>query len=606
MRKIELLSPAKNLECGLAAINHGADAVYIGAPKFGARAAAGNSTQDIEQLSAYAHRFNARIYAAVNTILSDEELPDVEKLIWELYHAGADAVIVQDMGILQLNLPPIALHASTQTDNRTAEKVQFLEKTGFSQVVLARELSLEQIKSIAQQSSVPLEFFVHGALCVSYSGQCYISQALCNRSANRGECAQYCRLPYDLIDANGTILAKNKHLLSLKDLNLSDYLSDLLDAGVSSFKIEGRLKDADYVKNITAFYRQKLDVVLEGSDKYKKSSSGKTTFFFSPNPEKSFHRGSCNYFLKGRNLDITSFDTPKSIGEYIGTIKQVNKNSIQITTEKELHNGDGLCFIDKSGEFNGFRANKAEGNTVFVTQTPVVQISTKIFRNLDIDFEKQLSNKSSERKIGVKMIFSENENGFALQVSDEDGNSISENMPAEKTPAIQAEKATETLIAQLSKLGNTDFLAEKIEIKTSQAYFLRASEIADLRRRAFENLTEFRLKNYPFERKTIQPSTHLYPEKALSYLGNVHNRLAEDFYRQHGVKTIALSFERAGIKNVPLMFTRHCLKYSLGACTRFSPKPISKLDEPLTLQHKNFLLSIEFNCKDCEMIIKQK
>ncbi len=604
MHKIELLSPAKNLECGLAAINHGADAVYIGAPKFGARAAAGNSIQDIEQLAAYAHRFNARVYAAVNTILRDEELSEVEKLIWELYHIGADAIIVQDMGFLQINLPPIPLHASTQTNNRTVEKVQFLEKAGFSQVVLARELNLEQIKNIAQQSSIPLEFFVHGALCVSYSGQCYISQALCKRSANRGECAQYCRLPYNLTDANGIILAKNKHLLSLKDLNLSDYLSDLLEAGISSFKIEGRLKEADYVKNITAFYRQKLDNILENSDKYCKSSSGKTSFFFTPNPEKSFHRGSTNYFLTGRNLNITSFDTPKSIGEYIGTVKQVNKNNIQISTQKELYNGDGLCFIDNSGKFNGFRVNKVEGNRVFVTQIPFVQIGTNIFRNLDIDFEKQLNNKSSERKIGVNILFSENENGFALHITDEDGNSVSENIIAEKTPALQAEKATETLTTQLSKLGNTDYSAEKIEIKTSKAYFLRASETADLRRRAIEKLADFRLRNYHFEQKTIQASTHPYPEKELSYLGNVHNRLAAYFYRQHGVSTISPSFETQSIKNVPLMFTRHCLKYSLGTCAHFSPKPIVKLNEPLTLQYKEHSLQLDFNCNVCEMTIK--
>ncbi len=601
MRKIELLSPAKNLECGLVAINHGADAVYIGASKFGARAAAGNSIQDIEQLTAYAHRFNARVYAAVNTILADEELEEAQKLIGQLYHAGADAVIVQDMGILQMDLPPIALHASTQTDNRTIEKVQFLERAGFSQVVLARELSLEQIKTISSQTTVPLEFFAHGALCVSYSGQCYISQALCGRSANRGECAQYCRLPYNLLDAKGNILLKNKHLLSLKDMNLSDYLADLMEAGVSSFKIEGRLKETDYVKNITAFYRQKLDAILDKSDKYAKSSSGKTHFFFTPNPEKSFHRGSTHYFLLGRNQEITSFDTPKSIGEYIGIVSDKTKNSLFIYTKEKLHNGDGLCFVDNAGEFSGFRANKVEGNQVFVTQMPAVKQGAKIYRNLDVEFEKQLAGKSSERKISVVMSLSETENGFSLQITDEDKNTVSMDFLAEKILAQQAEKATETIRTQLSKLGNTDFVAEKIEISTSQTYFIPASQLADWRRQAVDKLEQLRTGNYSFFRKAIQPTTHLYPQAELSYLGNVHNHLAEAFYRQHGVTGVSPSYEKKTVPEVPLMFTRHCLKYSLGACPRFSSNLLKTMDEPLFLDYNGKKLALKFDCKLCEM-----
>lgn len=604
MRPIELLSPAKNIECGLAAINHGADAVYIGAPMFGARAAAGNTIQDIEELATYAHKFNSRIYAAVNTILSDTDLELARKQIWDLYHAGADAVIIQDMGILQMDLPPIALHASTQTDNRSAEKVQFLEKAGFSQVVLARELNLEQIKLIASQTTVPLEFFVHGALCVSYSGQCYISEAFTGRSANKGECAQYCRLPYNLVDANGELLMRNKHLLSLKDLNLSEHLSELLEAGVSSFKIEGRLKEADYVKNITAFYRQKLDAAIEGSSSYKKSSSGNTTFFFTPNPEKSFHRGSSAYFVKGRTAEIVSFETPKSVGEYIGKVQDVGRNYLYIETDKELHNGDGLCFLNRQNDFSGFRVNRAEGKRVFPAEMPNLKEGTIVYRNYDIDFDKLMGKKSSERKIELTIHFSELPEGFNLQLTDEDENQVNFVCIAPKEAANQAEKALETIRTQLAKLGTTDFVATDITLDLADAYFIPGSHLAEWRREAVEQLEALRKEIYSFERKTIAPTTHPYPVTTLSYLGNVHNKLAEAFYRQHGVTQVDPSFEKQPVEGATLMFTRHCLKFSLGACPRFSPKPLVTIIEPLTLEHKDTILALDFDCVKCEMLVK--
>lgn len=340
---IELLSPAKNLECGLAAINHGADAVYIGAAQFGARAAAGNSIEDIATLVQYAHQFRVKVLVALNTVLTDDQLPDAEKLIWEIYNTGADALIIQDMGILKLNLPPIALHASTQTDNRTVEKVRFLQDVGFSRVVMARELSLKQISEISSQTNVELEAFVHGALCVSYSGQCYMSQANCGRSANRGQCAQYCRLPYHLVDADDNVLVKNKHLLSLKDLDQSDSLEEMMEAGVTSFKIEGRLKDVDYVKNITSFYRKKLDVILENNPRFQRASAGKTTILFEPNPEKSFRRGNTDYFLRDRKANIVQQDTPKSLGEPIGKVTYIGRNFFEVQNGTLLNNGDGLC-----------------------------------------------------------------------------------------------------------------------------------------------------------------------------------------------------------------------------------------------------------------------
>lgn len=357
---IELLSPAKNLECGIAAINHGADAVYIGASQFGARAAAGNSVEDIAELVNYAHKFRVKVLVALNTVLTDIQLPEAEQLIWDIYNAGADALIIQDMGVLKLNLPPIPLHASTQTDNRTVEKVKFLQDVGFSRVVLARELNLKQISEISKETNVELEAFVHGALCVSYSGQCYMSQANCGRSANRGQCAQYCRLPYNLLDAEGNILVKNKHLLSLKDLDQSDSLLEMLEAGVTSFKIEGRLKDVDYVKNITAFYRMKLDEIINKSTRFQRASVGKTTLNFEPNPEKSFRRGSTDYFLHGRKTDIIQPDTPKSLGEPVGKVTYIGRNFFEVHNGNILNNGDGLCFINKQGDMTGFRVNRVE------------------------------------------------------------------------------------------------------------------------------------------------------------------------------------------------------------------------------------------------------
>lgn len=606
MRSIELLSPAKNLDCGIAAINHGADAVYIGASKFGARLAAGNSIQDITALVTYAHKFNARVYAAVNTILNDTELEDAQKLIWQLYEAGTDALIIQDMGILQMDLPPIAIHASTQTDNRTVEKVKFLEQTGFSQVVLARELNLEQIKNISSQTTVPLEYFVHGALCVSYSGQCYISEALSGRSANRGECSQYCRIPYDLVDTNGQVLMHNKHLLSLKDLNLSDYLSELLEAGISSFKIEGRLKEADYVKNITAYYRQKLDAILEGSTQYKKSSSGTTSFFFTPNPEKTFHRGSTSYFIKGRNPDISSFDTPKSVGEYIGTVSKIDAKSILLDTNKQLQNGDGLCFITPQDNFSGFRVNRVEGSMIFPAEMPSIKIGASIYRNYDIAFDKELAKKSAERKIAIDIRFSETEKGFLLEITDEDNRQVSFSCEAAKEPAKQADKAIDTIRIQLSKLGNTDFIAREIDINLAAAYFIPASYLAEWRRLAIEKLEEVRSSLYKVHTEKIEPTSHPYPQKELSYLGNVNNHLAEAFFKQHGVSTIYPSFEKQHLKQVPLMFMHHCLKYSLGACKRFDSninKSILNTPEPYYLRYKDTLLALDFDCENCLMLI---
>ncbi|RHJ83976.1 U32 family peptidase [Parabacteroides sp. AM08-6] len=599
-RKIELLSPAKDLECGIEAINHGADAVYIGAPKFGARAAAGNSLEDIRQLCDYAHLFGAHIYVALNTILKDDELPEVEKLIWNLYRAGTDALIVQDMGITQLDLPPIPLHASTQTDNRTPEKVKFLEDSGFTQVVLARELSLNEIRRISEQTTVPLEVFVHGALCVSYSGQCYLSAALSGRSANRGECAQYCRLPYTMVDANGTEIVSGKHLLSLKDMNRSEQLEALMDAGVSSFKIEGRLKDVTYVKNVTAFYRKKLDAILSRRPEYLRASDGKSTYTFEPVVEKSFNRGFTSFFLEKRTVDITAFNTPKSLGEPVGTVKEIRGNSFTIAGLKQLNNGDGLVFFNARGELEGFRVNRVEANRVFPLEMPDIHPKMPVYRNYDQAFEKVLSRPSAERKLTVCMEFSDNPFGFTLSLEDESNARVMLTQPFERELARRDQQ--ENIRTQLSKLGNTPFEAKEVKVRMSSNWFVPSSLLAEMRRQAVDKLLAARRIRY--QRECIKPVRPLketpFPEKQLTYLGNVANRKAKAFYVAHGVGQIAPAFELSPEKEVPLMFTKHCLRYSMGWCPTYQ-KDKSPYQEPFYLLYKDTRLRLHFDCKHCLM-----
>ena len=600
MRKIELLSPAKNLECGLAAINHGADAVYIGASQFGARAAAGNSIEDIAELVKYAHRFRVKVLVALNTILTDEQLPEAEKLIWEVYNAGANALIIQDMGILKLNLPPIVIHASTQTDNRTAEKVKFLQDVGFSRVVLARELTLKQIDEISSQTDVELETFVHGALCVSYSGQCYMSEANCGRSANRGECAQYCRLPYNLSDADDNLLVKNKHLLSMKDLDLSDSLEELMEAGVTSLKIEGRLKDVDYVKNITAFYRKKLDAVLEGNAKFEKASAGRTTFFFEPNPEKSFRRGATDYFLYGRKPDIAQLDTPKSLGEPIGKVTYIGRNFFEVHNGHLLNNGDGLCFINKHGDLTGFRVNRVERKQIFPAEMPKITDGVMLYRNQDQAFEKIMKGKTSERKVGLKVLFKEITNGFSIQLTDEDGISSIFVAECEKQLAQKPDAVNDNIKNQLSKLGNTIYEALDINIKIESPWFFQASRLSEWRRLAVEQLDEIREKAY-IRISKHEPKPAIYPTGQLSYLGNVINAQAENFYREHGVEEILPGFEVIAQEGVPLMFTKHCIKFTMGWCPKEGYKATFK--EPLNLRNNDQEYELTFDCKACEMRI---
>ncbi len=611
-RKIELLAPARNLECGIEAVNHGADAVYIGAPRFGARAAAVNSLEDIAALVSYAHLYNVRIYVTVNTILKEEELAETEKMIWQLYRIGVDALIVQDMGITRLNLPPIPLHGSTQMDNRTPEKVRFLADAGFRQVVLARELSLQQIRAIHEACpETPLEVFVHGALCVGYSGQCYVSQACFGRSANRGECAQFCRLPFSMVDADGKTIVRDKHLLSLKDLNQSEVLEQLLDAGASSLKIEGRLKDVSYVKNVTAAYRRKLDALFARRKEYVRASSGTCRFDFVPQLDKSFSRGFTHYFLQGREREISSFDTPKSLGEEMGTMKEQRGNFLTVAGVKPFHNGDGVCFLDEQGRLQGFRINRVDGNKLYPAgDMPRIRPRTRLYRNFDQEFERLLARKSAERKIGIKWELADILSGFALTAADEDGNRVTMSFACAKELARTPQQ--ENLRTQLGKLGNTPFEvmdvpsedSPAIAVNLSQNWFIPASVIADWRRRTIDRLIAARRITYRRELHVWRPTRHRFPASSLTYLGNVMNSAARSFYHDHGVASVEPAYEKQAVPEAVLMFCKHCLRYSMGWCPTHQ-KGHSPYREPYYLigtDGKRFRL--DFDCKNCQMKVR--
>jgi len=615
---LELLAPAKNAEFGMAAVDHGADAVYIGGPAFGARYGAGNTVADIARLAAHAHRFNAKLLVALNTILTDEELEDARRIAWQVYEAGADALIVQDMGLLEMDLPPIQLHASTQTDNRTLEKVAFLEQVGFSQVVLARELTLPEIRHIANGSKAVLEFFVHGALCVSYSGLCYISHAHTGRSANRGECSQACRLPYTLKDNEGRVVAWEKHLLSMKDNDQSANLKLLADAGIRSFKIEGRLKDLSYVKNLTAHYRLLLDRLMEASPKYRRASSGRSSFTFSPRPEKTFNRGATDYFVSGRQPDIGAFDSPAFMGESLGTVTKLGQTWFEVDSAEAVHNGDGLSWFDGHGELQGIRINRAE--TVAGAQrlhpalapgqylaqaAPDLAAGTELFRNRDQEFERALEKKSAERRIGVALALFETDEGFRLELADEDGIRASVTAAQAKEPATNGERAREAMKDALAKLGGTMFEASSLDLHLSQTWFLPAAFMNGLRREGVAALEAARQTAYvrPSRLDPVTPPA-AYPEKDLSYLANVLNGKARAFYERHGVSVIEAAFEANREEGeVALMTTRHCLRYSYNLC----PKEVKGIrPDPMTLVNGKEKLTLIFDCKRCEMQVVGK
>ena len=631
---LELLAPARDADIGIEALNHGADAVYIGGPGFGARDKAANDVADIARLADHAHRFGARVFVTLNTILRDDELEGARKLAWALHDAGADALIVQDMGLLELDLPPIQLHASTQTDIRTPEKARFLQDVGFSQMVLARELDLHQIRAIAAQvQGAVLEFFVHGALCVAYSGQCFISHAVTGRSANRGSCSQECRQPYTVLDAQGRIVAHDKHVLSLKDNDQSANLAALVDAGIRSFKIEGRYKDMATVKNVTAHYRQRLDALLEGRRDLRPASSGRCTYTFTPQPEQGYNRGGTDYFVNGRKDDIGAFDSPKHAGLPVGHVMRMDAEGFELDTGDAailLHNGDALTWWDLQGELQGVPVNTATplptpgagGGTrwrIVPNQPPGVGTTalkdlrpgTAVNRNRDMGWERLLARPSAERRIGVDLTLAQTRvdgiEGFELSLKDEDGHRASVRVAHPHEPARDAARAEAQLKEGLARLGGTLFQARRVRLALAQPWFLPAGVLNALRRDGIAALEAARAA--AFQRlpraMPVEPPVP-YPEDTLSYLANVYNGQAAAFYARHGVKVVDAAYEsHEALGEVSLMITKHCVRYSLSLCPK-QAKGVTGVQgtvraEPMTLVHENLRYTLRFDCKPCEM-----
>ena len=621
VKKIELLSPAKNLEVGIAAINHGADAVYIGGPGFGAREKVSNSIEDIEKLCNHAAIYDAKVYVTLNTLLFDNELEQARKIAWDCYNAGVDALIVQDMALLMMDMPPIALHASTQCNNTTAEKVKFLEDVGLKQVVLARELSINEIKDIRSKTTIPLEFFVHGALCVSYSGQCYLSHVIGHRSANRGACAQPCRLAWNLEDENGNVLIANRHLLSLRDMNNSHNLEELIDAGISSFKIEGRLKDADYVKNTTAYYRRAIDEIIERRSDLERASRGDSSPSFVPNLEKSFSRGFTDYFIHGRQKNIDSPFTPKSMGEHIGEIKKIDGKRLTVKLKEgiTLHNGDGLCFLDENNELQGFNVNGVEGNVILAST--VISSGVKrsreisLYRNFDIVWQRSVENSTGNRKIAINLEFSETSDGFRLTSVNEN---VSVPLQCQKDIAKNPEKALETIRTKLSQWGDTKFVVENVDIQLDTIYFIPASVLGEMKRQLVSELEKslverHRLNGRHFDRPqgaekshsiagdfstTLRSTRNDGVGDHLSYLGNVTNSLSRQFYENHGVTHIDDGLEKTMQDGeIVVMTTKHCIRYANGMCAKETGKPAT----PLYISNERGRFRLDFDCKNCQM-----
>ncbi len=609
MRYLELLAPAKNLECGMAAIDCGADAVYIGADKFGARQSAGNSIADIAALTEYAHKFRSKVYVTVNTIIYDNELDNTQKLIDDLSEIGVDAILIQDMGLLKLSLPNIALHASTQTDNRTVDKVRWLSSLGFERVVLARELSLEEISEIHKAlPDTELEVFVHGALCVSYSGVCYASEYCFGRSANRGACAQFCRLKFDLLDNDNNIIQDNLHFLSLKDMCRIESLERLADAGVTSFKIEGRLKDISYVKNVTAAYSEKLnEIVAKRPSEYQRASLGAADISFTPNLKKTFNRGFTEYFLDGKRSNTASFYTPKAMGEYVGKVKEVRGNSFNVAGTATFANGDGLCFINSKNELEGFRINRAEGNRLFpLKMSKELRRGVPLYRNNDQCFEKELNSNKEQRKIGIDIVFKASDNTIFMSAQVR-GTQLRATVQQDINLETAKNPQCENIKRQLAKLGNTIFRAENITIEPDDfQFFVPNSILSEIRRLCMEQL-ETEIKKSAKARHTPTNNTNdkrgaqnRYP---MPYMYNIANHLAEAFYKEEGIKPTMPAFELQKPQAPMIMQCRYCLRYEIGQCKKLTDKD-KLLKDPLRLQlpdGKTFRL--EFDCAHCMMNI---
>ena len=605
---LELLSPARDAGIAREAILHGADAVYIGGPGFGARHNASNSLSDIAGLVPFAHRYGAKVFVTLNTILHDDELEPAQRLITDLYETGVDALIVQDMGVMQLDIPPIELHASTQCDIRSVEKAKFLSDVGFSQIVLARELNLQQIKAIYEHTDATIEFFIHGALCVAYSGQCNISHAQTGRSANRGDCSQACRLPYTLKDDQGRVVAYEKHLLSMKDNDQTANLAQLIDAGVRSFKIEGRYKDMSYVKNITAHYRQMLDAIIEDRSDLARASAGRTEHFFVPSTDKTFHRGSTDYFVNARKGDIGAFDSPKFIGLPVGEVLKVGKDHLDVEVSEALTNGDGLNVMIKR-EIVGFRANTVEKTgenryRVWPNEMPADLYKARphqaLNRNLDHNWQQALQKTSSERRIAVDITLSGWQEQLVLTMTCEDGVSVTHTLDGEFAEATQADKALSNLRDGVAKLGQTIYFARDVEIALPGALFVPNGLLNQLRRETVEMLDQARLDAAPRgRRKAVSVPPPVYPETHLSFLANVYNHKAREFYQRYGVKLIDAAYEAHEEKgDVPVMITKHCLRFAFNLCPKQAKGSIKSWKAtPMQLIHGDEELTLKFDCR---------
>ena len=601
--QLELLSPAGNADIGIAAIDHGADAVYIGAPKFSARADAGVRVADITRLIRHAHLYYAKVYVALNTILTDRELAESLDIIQELYQLGADALIIQDVGLLELDLPPIPLIASTQMHNNTPEKVRFLEAVGFKRVILARELSLEEIADIRRQTGkIELEAFVHGALCVSYSGQCYMSQAVAGRSGNRGVCAQPCRSHYTLIDNDGSVIQKNKYLLSLKDLNLMNKIPELIAAGVTSFKIEGRYKGIEYVKNVTAAYRQAIDGFISGHTDYRKCSSGESALTFAPDPDRTFNRGYTQYFIAGLGDKVASIDTQKAIGQYLGEISEVGKDYFRIASN-DLQNGDGLCFFTKKNDLAGFRVDRVDKDKIYPNSMKGLSAGTRLYRNHDMAFTKILKKSSGVRRVAVEMDFVQEDTFIRLTVQDVDGNKAEVVKDILFEPPRDPARAREQIEKHLTSTGNTPYQVAKLNILPQEPGFLPASLLNGLRRDVLEALTQIRLEAYPRLNIPFTPNDAQYPEKNLDFHANVFNVLARQFYERHGAGVTEPAFEaQSETTGKTVMTTRYCIRHQLDMCPKMKPSGRT-VKEPLRLRDAHHTYRLEFDCKQCRMFV---
>ncbi|MCL2098662.1 MAG: U32 family peptidase [Bacteroidales bacterium] len=597
---IELLAPARNCAIGKIAVDCGADAVYIAAERFGAREAAGNTMGDIEQLVQYAHRFYSKVYLTLNTILFDNELEDARSIIIAAHRSGCDGIIIQDMGLLEMDLPPVPLIASTQTHNTSPEKVKFLQDVGFQRVILARELSVQQIQAIREQTTIELEAFVHGSLCVSYSGRCYLSRALTERSANRGVCAQPCRSTYDLLDANGKTILREKHLLSLRDMHRADALQEMLNAGITSFKIEGRLKNESYVKNVVSYYRQKLDALLDGR-MYKKTSSGKSVYHFMPQPENTFSRGFSEYFITGKQEQpLATFNTAKSTGKEVGRVTEIGREWIRYDKKFPLHNADGICFFDDNGELRGSNVNKAEGNKVWLNTMRNLHVGTMLYRNYDREFEEQLCQPIA-RKIAAEVRFETFGRDILLTVRDEDGIEVSLRENNRYDGAEDITKSRENIRKSLEKTGGTMFDFKVTAIDDNVVSFFPLSQLNEWRRKLVCALGDMRETLRERREVKIIPNNLPYFSTAVDYRTNVANALAENFYQRHGVIYCEKAFELTHCGEVELMHTKYCLLYEIGCCPK--QKPTIKLQEPLSLMNNGLKLYLSFDCTRCEMVV---